>query len=104
MRNIDAMIQYVAIQMDNETEALMGFCTRGQSPTLPYGAQWENPRNPNYWVRPATDANVFAEVSKAFPKMDANGVAQPQPLRYSCISREERAERWAKRRQANTGI
>ena len=55
-------IQYVAIQMDNGTEALMGFVTRGQSPTLPFGATWENPLNPWTWVRPANDANLFEKV------------------------------------------
>lgn len=93
-------IQYVAIQMDNGTEALMGFVTRGQSPTLPFGATWENPLNPWTWVRPANDANLFAEVMKACPKTDANGVAQPQPTGYARISHDERAVRWAKNRKA----
>jgi len=78
---ITPMVQ-VALQMDDGTVAVMGFITHSSSPTLPYGATW----NPDgTWQREPTDANIFAEISKAFPGVDQNGLPKPQPISYKVI-------------------
>lgn len=55
----------IAVTLDDGTVAIMSFVTRSASPTLPYGAVWED-QTLGLWTRPANDANVFAEMTKAF--------------------------------------
>jgi hypothetical protein len=79
----------VAVTMDDGSTAILSFMVRGSSPTLPYGARWEDGRGTTgIWVREPTDANVFAELSKACPAMDQLGVPKPQPVRYRVVERE----------------
>jgi hypothetical protein len=91
-------IQYVAIQMDNGAEYLLGFVVRGASPTLPFGASWTNEQRQS-WSRPATDANVFAEITKSFPSVNQLGESQPQPTSWERISHEERDTRRVDKRK-----
>ena len=76
----------IAIAMDDGTTAVMSFLTRGRSPTLPYGAVWEIANTPGWWLREPNDANVFAEISKAFRLTDNNGLPLPQPTQYKRIA------------------
>lgn len=74
----------VAIKMDDGTTAVMAFFTKGSSPTLPYGATWSL-KEPGIWERLATDANIFAEITKALPSVNRAGVLQPQPISYKVV-------------------
>lgn len=79
----------VAVTMDDGTTAILSFMLRGSSPTLPYGARWEDGSGKSgVWLRAPTDENLFAELSKAFPLMDQLGVPKPQPVRYKVVSWE----------------
>ncbi|CAB4176449.1 hypothetical protein UFOVP1672_12 [uncultured Caudovirales phage] len=73
-----------AVNMDDGTVAVIAFMTEGRSPTLPFGAVWK-PDGSGLWYREPSDVNVFAELSKAFPSVDMNGLPKPQPVSYKRI-------------------
>lgn len=54
----------------------MGFFTVGRGSSLPYGAEWIE-GNAGWWRREPSDANVFHEISRAFP--DATGYRRLLP-------------------------
>jgi hypothetical protein len=70
----------VAITLDDGTVALMSFITHGRGSILPYGAEWS--KTPGYWVRPATDDNIFQEISRAH-------AVGPQPVKYRIVDESE---------------
>lgn len=78
----------VAIEMNDGMIVLMSFVTVNRSLTLPYGAQWINDQL-GLWRREATDENIFAEVSKAFPRVDRDGNVLSQPVRHWRVKEEE---------------
>lgn len=75
---------HVAITMDDGSLAVLAFMTQGRSPTLPWGAVWSD-QAAGHWDRPATDANLLAEITKAFPAVDQLGRPKPQPVRYKIV-------------------
>lgn len=77
----------LALTMDNGTAAVMTFVTEGRSPTLPFGAQWIPPGE--FWSRPPTDANVWAELHKACPEVNQLGMRRPTVLSYAVITDAE---------------
>lgn len=68
------------LTMDDGTITIYSFMKRAMSPTLPFGAAWTDMEG--VWERAVTDANVFAEISKAFPGVDTVGKPKPQPISY----------------------
>jgi len=74
----------IAITMDDGTVTVMSFMVRASSPTLPFGAVWS--KTPGVWNRSPSDANIFAEISKAFPLTDRHGLPKPQPVRYKVVT------------------
>ena len=78
----------VAITLDDGSLSVMTFVTESRSPTLPTGAVWADLKS-GRWTREPTDANVFAEISKAFPAVDRNGLPQPQPVNYKIVDAAE---------------
>ena len=80
----------VFITMDSgEVHKVMEFqCGPMRSETLPVGAVWI-PDKPGHWTREATDANLFAEITKSFPAVDTNGLPMPQPVSYKIVRRDE---------------
>lgn len=74
----------VAVAMDDGATAILAFITRSRSPTLPFGAVW-SADFPGDWEREPSDANIFAEISKAFPSVDMAGIPKPQPVSYKVI-------------------
>lgn len=80
----------IAVTLDNGTLVVMGFMLRNMSPTLPIGAQWEDGTGKSgVWVRPATDANIFAEITKALPAFDQLGMPKPQPVSYKVVAHSD---------------
>jgi hypothetical protein len=76
----------VAVTMDDGSTVVMSFMLRGSSPTLPYGARWEDGQGKTgIWLRDPTDENLFAELSKACPLVDQLGIPKPQPVRYKVV-------------------
>lgn len=84
MRYAD-VTQKIAVTFDDGTLTIMSFHLEGRSPTLPFGASWIDARE-GRWRRPATDANVLAELTKAFPRLNRLGQPNPQPVRYARIA------------------
>ena len=76
----------IAITMDDGTVAVMAFITKSRSPTLPKGAVW---LEDGYWYREPNDANIFAEITKAFRPVDSLGIPLPQPTSYKVITTAE---------------
>jgi hypothetical protein len=75
--------------MDDGSTAIMSFMRRGSSPTLPYGARWEDGSGKSgIWLRDPTDENIFAELSKALPSVNRLGEPKPQPVRYKIVTWE----------------
>ena len=74
----------LALMMDNGTVAVMSFATEGRSPTLPFGATWIPPGQ--FWSRPPTDANIWAELRKAFPGVNQAGITRPTVVSYGRIT------------------
>jgi len=75
----------VAITMDTGEVATMAFLLRGCSPTLPFGAVWEDAAR-GIWRREATNENLFAEIEKAF-QPDEQGRRAYTPVAYALIDR-----------------
>jgi len=73
---MDVSQVYIAITLNDDSVAMMGFLTRARGSTLPYGAEWSDEEG-GWWIRQPTDANVFAEVSRVFP--NAKGFKQVDP-------------------------
>jgi len=49
-----------------EGVVVVTFITHGRSPSLPSGASWLDSAE-GYWHRPATDANIAAELARSMP-------------------------------------
>lgn len=64
----------IVVSFDTGEVAVLSFVTRGESPTLPRGAKWENPETTGgHWTREPTDPNVFHEIEKTFHGRKATG-------------------------------
>jgi len=76
---------YVSITRDDGSTAIMGFITVGRGSYLPQGpdpAVWIDQAN-GWWSRPASDANIFAEISRTF-----SGPV-PQPTNWRKINEQD---------------
>lgn len=78
----------IAVTMDDGTLSIMSFITRGASPALPYGAQWDLVTTDS-WMREPSEANILAELSKAFRETDNNGLPLPQPVRWALVEEKD---------------
>lgn len=81
---------YIFITMgDGEVHRVMEF-QRGpmRSPTLPFGATWD-PEHPQYWIREATETNIFAEIEKACPPVGQGGIPLPSVVSYKVIAKSD---------------
>lgn len=54
---------FIAITHKNGDLLIMRFLNRGQSLTLPKGAEWSGGNS--VWIREPNDANISAEINKA---------------------------------------
>ena len=88
MKNTTPPQTKIAVTLDNGTTAIMSFVTSSRSPTLPQGARWVE-EHTGLWERPATDANIFAEITKTFRATDNHGLPLPQPVRYKVVDEAE---------------
>lgn len=73
--------------MSDGTVTVMSFITESRSPTLPSGAVWLDSHS-GLWRRDPNDANVQAEMAKAFPRFNQLGIEKPQPVNWSIIHPE----------------
>jgi hypothetical protein len=83
MKHTMADYVHVAVNLDNDTTAILTFMIRGTSPTLPSGAHWS--ATPGVWERPPVDATLFAEITKAFPTVDQKGLPKPLVVGYKLV-------------------
>lgn len=92
----------LAITLDDGSLSVMSFLTVGRGSVLPYGARWGTDpssdteedrakgKEAGSWVRPATDANIFEELSRTFPSIDPETkAARPQPVIYRRLADDE---------------
>lgn len=73
---------FIAITLDDDSVAIMGFVIVGRGPGLPFGAKWID-RSAGWWRREPTDENLAFEISRTFAGSTA------QPVRYRRVDASE---------------
>jgi len=70
-----------AVTLDDGAVAILSFLTLARGGSLPDGASWVD-RAGGWWSRPASDALVFGEITRAFPPQTDAGQALPGPVSW----------------------